>query len=110
MSVKQVKRVYKVDSETAKAAYHEIQQIFAAVSHRLCDGRDYLVGDCFSAADLTFACLAAPAVVPVEYGGVFPTLSQLPEEMAEYVQILRETVAGKYVLRLYREERRVSSV
>ncbi|XGV94723.1 MAG: glutathione S-transferase family protein [Leptolyngbya sp. BL-A-14] len=96
---------YNVSRESAIAAYHQTQQMFEAVSDRLSDGRRYLVGDCFSAADLTFASLSAPGVVPPEYGGLFPALNQLPNEMIEQIQILRATVAGKYALRLYQEER-----
>lgn len=96
---------YNVHGESALAAYRQTQQIFEAVSHRLSDGRKYLMGDCFSAADLTFASLSAPGLVPPEYGGCFPKLNQLPDAMVKQVQILRETIAGKYVLRLYREER-----
>jgi glutathione S-transferase len=96
---------YNVHRESAIAAYHQIQKIFEAVSHRLSDGRKYLVGDCFSAADLAFASLSAPGLLPPEYGGLFPELNQLPDEMVEQIQTLRETVAGKYALRLYQEER-----
>jgi glutathione S-transferase len=96
---------YNVNRESAMAAYRRTQQIFQAVSDRLSDGREYLVGNRFSAADLAFASLSAPGVVPSEYGGVFPELSQLPKEMVEQIQLLRDTVAGQYALRLYREER-----
>ncbi|MBW4525405.1 MAG: glutathione S-transferase family protein [Phormidium tanganyikae FI6-MK23] len=98
-------RSYHISAESANTAYRQTQQIFKTVSDRLADGRKYLVGERFSAADLTFACLAAPMLLPAEYGGVFPTLNQLPNEMTEQIQFLRETVAGSYVLRLYREER-----
>jgi glutathione S-transferase len=101
---------YNVSCESALAAYRQTQQMFDMVSDRLSDGRRYLVGDCFSAADLAFASLSAPGVVPPEYGGRFPQLNQLPDEMVEQIQILRETVAGKYALRLYQEERYVQGV
>ncbi|GAB4381694.1 MAG: hypothetical protein Kow00121_40790 [Elainellaceae cyanobacterium] len=98
---------YNVHHQSAVAAYRRTQHIFKVVSDRLSDGRKYLVGDCFSAADLAFASLSAPGLVPPEYGGSFPELHQLPDEMVEQIQILRETVAGKYALRLYQEERHV---
>lgn len=101
---------YNVSCESALAAYHQTEQMFNMVSDLLSDGRRYLVGDCFSAADLAFASLSAPGVVPPEYGGRFPQLNQLPDEMVEQIQILRETVAGKYALRLYQEERYVQGV
>ncbi|WP_421655217.1 hypothetical protein [Leptothermofonsia sp. ETS-13] len=40
-------------------------------------------------ADLAFASLLAPGVVPPEYGRCFPKLNQLPDEMVEQIQILR---------------------
>jgi glutathione S-transferase len=101
-----VNRGYQISAENAKTAYGQIQEIFADVGDRLSDGRKYLVGNSFSAADLTFACLAAPLVAPPEYGGILPDSSQLPKEMVSQMQVLQETIAGQYALRLYREERR----
>lgn len=98
-------RAYSINAESAKAAYRRIQRIFGSVGDRLADGRKYLVGDQFSAADLTFACLSAPVLLPPEYGGVLPELGQLPNTMAEQTQSLRETPAGQYALRLYQQER-----
>lgn len=60
-------------------------------------------GDRFSAADLTFATLAAALVMPTGYGVKFPALSELPSGMAANIQAFRETLAGKFVLRLYQE-------
>jgi glutathione S-transferase len=104
-----VNRGYQISAENAKTAYGQIQEIFADVSDRLSDGRKYLVGDRFSAADLTFACLAAPLVAPPEYGGILPDSSQLPKEMVSQMQVLKETIAGQYALRLYLEERLTAS-
>jgi glutathione S-transferase len=100
-----VNRGYQISAENANTAYRQIQAIFADVSDRLSDGQKYLVGDRFSCADLTFACLAAPLVAPAEYGGILPDSSQLPKEMVNQMKILQETIAGQYALRLYREER-----
>jgi glutathione S-transferase len=96
---------YQVNPANAKTAYGQIEAIFADVGDRLSDGRKYLVGNSFSAADLTFACLAAPLVAPAEYGGILPESSQLPKEMLGQMQVLQKTIAGQYALRLYREER-----
>jgi glutathione S-transferase len=100
-----VNRGYQISAENAKTAYGQIQAIFADVSDRLSDGRKYLVGNSFSAADLTFACLAAPLVAPPEYGGILPKSNQLPKEMVSQMQVLQKTIAGQYALRLYQEER-----
>jgi len=79
---------------------------FDSVSSRLRDGRPYLLGDRFSAADLTFACLASPAVLPPEYGAWLPPLETFSEGVRARALALRATPAGAFVMRLFREERR----
>jgi glutathione S-transferase len=80
---------------------------FDAIAERLADGRRYLFGDRFTAADLTFACLASAVVVPPEYGVALPQPDVLPEPVASAVREMREHPAGAFALRLFREERRV---
>ncbi|MBD2741427.1 glutathione S-transferase family protein [Coleofasciculus sp. FACHB-1120] len=99
------RRGYNITAESSASAHDKIKRIFENVNARLADGRSYLVGDRFSAADLTFACLAAPAVLPAEYGASLPHLDELPDEIAGAIKELRETPAGAYILRLFREER-----
>ncbi len=101
-----MRRGMNITAEFATAAQDTIKRSFETVSGMLADGRTYLVGDSFSAADLTFACLAAPVVWPSEYGAWLPELSEIPGEMQAVIEELRETPAGKYALRLFREERR----
>jgi glutathione S-transferase len=96
-----VVQMYDISPASAIAADQTIGQIFAMVDGLLADGRSYLVGDRFSAADLAFAGLAAAMVMPDGYGVKFPAMSQLPEAMADRIQALRGTAAGQFVLRLY---------
>ena len=76
----------------------------------LADGRRYLLENAISFADITFASLAALAVLPPEYAGRSLTGRRLaiedldPDWRAE-VEALRRRPAGEFVLRLYREER-----
>lgn len=72
---------------------------------RLEDGRRYLCGDAFTAADLAFAALAAPVIVPPEYGTPLPAPDELPAEMAAGVRAFRAHPAGEFASRLFREER-----
>lgn len=98
-----VVQLYGLGDAAAIAAYASIAEIFAQVGNSLTDGRLYLVGDRFSAADLAFATLAAAVVLPSGYGIKLPDLAQLPTPMAERIQQLQATIAGKFVWRLYQE-------
>jgi glutathione S-transferase len=83
-----------------------VRQAFDSVAQLLADGRPHLCGDRFTAADLTFACLAAAVVVPPEYGVRLPQPGELPEHVAGLVREFREHPAGAYALELFRTERR----
>ena len=72
----------------------------------LADGRPYLCGERFSAADLTFAALAAPCVVPKEYTVALPQPENLPAKTVALVERAREHPAGLHALRMFREHRR----
>ncbi len=104
-----LKKKFQLTAENAAKSLAEIQEVFDLVSQRLSDGRSYLVGDNFSAADLTFAALSAPVLMPPENFLKPQPLSQLPSEMATVIKELQATPAGNYGLRLYREERHFSS-
>ena len=85
--------------ELALTSGDDTPLVFAAfdrVAAQLGD-RPFLFGDRFTAADLTFACLAAAVVLPPEYAVPLP---QVPE-----LEPFREHPAGAYALRLFRELR-----
>jgi glutathione S-transferase len=96
-------QMYTIDDKSATVAYSNICKIFETVDSLLADGRTYLVGDRFSAADLTFATIAAGAIIPAGYGIKMPELSDLPSPMVANIQALRGTLAGKFVLNLYQQ-------
>ena len=78
------------------------------VAGLLADGRPHLCGERFGAADLTFAALSAPLVVPAVYGVVLPQPEQMAAHTAALVRRAREHPAGRYALRLIDEQRRAS--
>jgi glutathione S-transferase len=82
-----------------------IRAILAEVSGRLRDGRRYLASDRFTAADLTFAALCAPVLIPPQYGALLPPLDELPVGLVTEVRRLREHPAGRFALGLYERER-----
>jgi len=101
-----IDRYLDVTPATAARSEAIVRETFDAVAERLGDGRPYLCGERFSAADLTFASLAAPMLMPPEYGVPLPQPDRLPVAMAATVRELREHPAGAHALRMFREERR----
>ena len=100
-----IRKALRVNGETADRSTLLVAEIFNEVGERLADGRRYLVGDRFTAADLAFASMSAPTLWPENYGSWLPKLEDAPPEMAAPVRMLRETPAGKFALRMFEEER-----
>jgi glutathione S-transferase len=101
-----IRKALRITPESAERSRRKVDEGFATVADRLADGRRYLVADRFTAADLTFAALASPVLCPPEYGAWLPPLDQLPEAVAAAMRAWQQTPAGRYALRLYRDERR----
>jgi len=79
------------------------------VAELLSDGRRYLCGEDFTAADLTLAALCAPVLMPPGYGVPLPQPEILPEQTARLVRRVREHPAGAHALRMYAEHRACTS-
>ena len=101
-----IRKGLNITAEKAAQSEERMDGIFAEVSARLADGRKYLVGAAFTAADLSFCALGAPAVLTPEYGVRLPASSEVPATLRDASQRLRATPAGEFILRIYREERR----
>ncbi len=80
-------------------------QIVEQLDQRLADGRRYLTGERFTAADLSLACMFAPFVLPANYGIRLPQVDELPAAMAQDAREFRSTRTGKFVLRLFEHDR-----
>jgi glutathione S-transferase len=100
-----IDRYLDITPATAERSEAQVRAVFEAVAERLGDGRAYLCGERFSAADLAFAALAAPMLMPPEYGVPLPQPDELPAPMAASVRELRTHPAGAHALRMFREER-----
>jgi glutathione S-transferase len=101
-----IARFLDITPSAAAQSEAEVRAVFDAVGERLADGRPYLCGERFSAADLTFAALAAAVLMPPEYGVPLPQPEELPAAMAPVVRDLRAHPAGIHALAMYRDERR----
>jgi glutathione S-transferase len=100
-----VAHVLDVTLATAADAEVQVRLTFDEVGKRLADGRPYLCGDRFTAADLTFSALAAPMLMPSNYGVDLPQTSELPPYTAEVVRELRAHPAGAHALAMFAQER-----
>jgi cytochrome P450/glutathione S-transferase len=83
----------------------KIDAIFDQVEALLADGRRFLTGDQLTAADLSLAALAAPTVLPSEFGGPNPAIDELPPALQSAIQELRARPAGQFIARMYDEHR-----
>lgn len=101
-----MRRGMRIDEAGAERSLRRIERTFELVAERLADERPYLCGDRFSAADLAFAALAAPVVLPAGYGVPLPGIEELPPVFVEHVRRFRDTPAGRFALRMYEQERR----
>ena len=78
---------------------------FDFIAERLADGRRYLCGDRFTAADLTFAALSSAVTGPPQYGTPLPQPEVMKPETADLIQRARAHSAGEFALRMFAEER-----
>lgn len=101
-----VAHVLDVTPMTGLRSEREVRAVFDAVGEYLSDGRRYLCGEQFTAADLTFSALAAPMLMPADYGVSLPQPDELPPYTAEVVRELRAHPAGRHALRMFETERR----
>lgn len=105
LAIRGIDRYLGITPAAAAASLATVREVFDEVGERLGDGRRYLCGERFGAADLTFAALAAAVLMPPGYGVPLPRPEELPAPMAATVAELREHPAGAFALRLFREER-----
>ena len=86
-------------------AHERVDEELDRISAKLSDGRPYLAGARFGAADLTFAALAGPALLPDGYGGSRFIAPPPPAQLEPQIRAWRATPAGRHALRMYRDHR-----
>jgi glutathione S-transferase len=101
-----IRRALGLRKHQIDAAPSRVKAVFDEVAVRLGDGRSHLLGDELSAADIAFAAMASPAVLPGEgYPVNMLRPEDFPEPVANTIHELRAHPAGEYALRLYRNDR-----
>ena len=91
-----------VEVEDERTVWGELDH----VAELLADGRPYLLGERFGAADLTFASLAAPVIASPTYGVRLPQPEQMGPATAALVRRAREHPAGRWALGVIEAQRR----
>ncbi len=100
-----LRKSLKIDDAGVERSRQKIEDTFARVEQIISDGRRYLTGDRFTVADLTFAALAAPVVLPAGHPVQTFDVDLFPEVAREQIRAWRARPAGKLALRLYADER-----
>jgi glutathione S-transferase len=97
-------RAMAIDERTVAESLDVVRRWFDDVAGRLRDGRTYLLGDRFSAADLTFAAFGAPMVAPREHPFPFP-VEIFPPRVTAVMHEMSAHPTGAFISRLYAEHR-----
>jgi glutathione S-transferase len=105
LAVRMLKRGLAITPEGVERSRKKIAHGLAEITARLADGRRYLTGDRFTVADLTFASLATPILLPREHSLVGPAYDLLSASARAEVETWRASPAGQFALRIYAQDR-----
>lgn len=103
-----MRKALNVNEASAERSKVKVLAMADEVEERLRDGRRYLCGDEFSAADLSYAALMAPSLLLTHdegYGSEFPSMERAGGQVAELARQLRDRRAGEHALIVYRQHR-----
>jgi glutathione S-transferase len=103
-----LRRGLKVDEAGVARSLEKIESTLSRVDEIIGDGRRYLAGDRFTVADLTFAALASPILLPPEHPAQKIPFELLPKGARDQVEAWRARPAGQFALSLYARERGAS--
>lgn len=99
----------KIDAAGVARSQKKLDDVLARMDERLAraeaEGRRHLVGDRFTAADLTLAALLAPVALPERFGVAD---HELPGGLRALAARVRGSRAGAHAARMYSEERSFS--
>ncbi len=107
-----MRKALRINAKSAERSKLKVREVAAEVEALLADGRSYLCGNRFGAADLSFAALLAPSLLLTRaegYGSEFPSMEQAGGEVAEFAREMRDRRAGEFVLSMYENHRSPSA-
>jgi glutathione S-transferase len=105
VAVAYLRRGLKIDEAGVQRSLVKIEETLTRVDEIVADGRRYLAGDRFTVADLTFAALASPILLPPKHPAQKIPFDLLPDEARSRVEAWRARPSGRFALSLYARER-----
>ena len=109
LAVSYIRRGLKIDEAGVERSRQKIESTFERIEQIIGDGRRYIAGDRFTVADLTFAALAAPVLLPEHHPVQTFGLELFGAAAQDQIRAWRERPAGQFGLRLYADERRAAT-
>lgn len=95
----------KLDQSVADTSLQKIYQGWDKFDEILSDGRQYLVGDRLTFADLALAASGGPMILAQGYHGMLPNHALCPVFMQKVYQDLRQRPTGLFIQRIYDRHR-----
>ena len=102
---KGMRRSLRIDDAGVARSRVKLAAVLDDTDALLADGRAFLLGDRFSAADLTLAALLGPAVYAPQYGCPLPPWHRLPAAARAEIEAIQQRPTGRFVLRMFQRER-----
>jgi glutathione S-transferase len=102
-----MRRAMRIDAEHTARSFDRIRAVFDEINKRLSDGRPYLMGDRLGVVDIAFAAFASPLFAPSEHPVRGRARAPRAPALLAEVAPLRETPAGIFALRMYRDHRSI---
>jgi glutathione S-transferase len=96
-----INKLINPSERAVEEGLNKVRDIIKTTDSLLAAGHTCLLGDQFTAADLSLACMLAPLVLPRDYGIRLPEPDEMPVDARPVVDEFRATSTGAYVLRLF---------
>jgi glutathione S-transferase len=102
-----IRRMYDINEMTAAADAERLRVALGKLDEMLARS-PYLLGNCFTRADLTLAALTAPIWRPAEHSTPWPARALYPDSLRSWMDELSRFRVRDHALRVYREHRRAT--